>query len=52
MEHIENHKILETKIIGKEDVDIAKMIQKLQNYDWLIADVNIFDAIPDIEKNI
>ena len=26
-------------------------VEKLQNYDWLIADVNIFDAIPGIEKN-
>lgn len=23
-------------------------VEKLQNYDWLIVDVNIFDAIPDI----
>lgn len=25
-------------------------VEKLQNYDWLIADINIFDAIPDIES--
>jgi hypothetical protein len=25
-------------------------VEKLQNYDWVIADVNIFDAIPDIEN--
>ena len=25
-------------------------VEKLQNYDWIIADVNIFDAIPEIEK--
>ena len=25
-------------------------VEKLQNYDWLIADVNIFDAIPDIDS--
>jgi hypothetical protein len=24
-------------------------VEKLQNYDWVIADVNIFDAIPNIE---
>jgi hypothetical protein len=24
-------------------------VEKLQNYDWVIADVNIFDAIPGIE---
>jgi len=26
-------------------------VEKLQNYDWVIADINIFDAIPDIENN-
>lgn len=25
-------------------------VEKLQNYDWLIVDVNIFDAIPKIES--
>ena len=25
-------------------------VEKLQNYDWVIADVNIFDAIPGIEN--
>jgi len=25
-------------------------VEKLQNYDWLVADVNIFDTIPDIEN--
>jgi hypothetical protein len=25
-------------------------VEKLQNYDWIIADVNIFDAIPEIEN--
>lgn len=25
-------------------------VEKLQNYDWVIVDVNIFDAIPGIEK--
>ncbi len=24
-------------------------VEKLQNYDWLVADINIFDAIPNIE---
>lgn len=27
-------------------------VEKLQNYDWLIVDVNIFDAIPGIESAI
>jgi hypothetical protein len=26
-------------------------VEKLQNYDWVLADVNIFDAIPGIRKN-
>ena len=26
-------------------------VEKLQNYDWLVADVNIFDVIPGIENN-
>jgi len=26
-------------------------VEKLQNYDWVVADLNIFDVIPDIEKN-
>lgn len=25
-------------------------VEKLQNYDWVIVDINIFDAIPDIEQ--
>ncbi len=26
-------------------------VEKLQNYDWVVADLNIFDVIPSIEKN-
>jgi hypothetical protein len=26
-------------------------VEKLQNYDWVLADVNLFNAIPSIEKN-
>lgn len=26
-------------------------VEKLQNYDWVLVDVNIFDAIPEIERN-
>lgn len=26
-------------------------VEKLQNYDWVIVDVNIFDAIPDIDSS-
>lgn len=27
-------------------------VEKLQNYDWVVADINIFDAIPGIESNV
>lgn len=27
-------------------------VEKLQNYDWVIVDVNIFDAIPGIESDV
>jgi len=27
-------------------------VEKLQNYDWVIADVNIFDAIPEIADDV
>ncbi|MGH7458091.1 MAG: hypothetical protein ACREKN_03265 [Longimicrobiaceae bacterium] len=27
-------------------------VEKLQNYDWVVADINIFDAIPGIEQGI
>ncbi len=26
-------------------------VEKLQNYDWVVADLNIFDVIPEIENN-
>lgn len=26
-------------------------VEKLQNYDWLISDLNIFDVMPNIEQN-
>ena len=26
-------------------------VEKLQNYDWLVVDINIFDTIPGIENN-
>lgn len=27
-------------------------VEKLQNYDWVIVDINIFDAIPTIDKGL
>lgn len=35
LEKIENHIIWSTRILGKEDVDIAAMIKKLNNSDWV-----------------
>jgi len=26
-------------------------VEKLQNYDWIVVDINIFDAIPEIKNN-
>lgn len=26
-------------------------VEKLQNYDWMVVDINILDAIPNIDKN-
>ena len=36
--------------IGLFTVARLDYVEKLQNYDWLVADVNIFDAIPGIGK--
>jgi len=35
LKDIETSHILQEKIIGKQDIDIAAMIQKLQNQDWV-----------------
>lgn len=35
LEKIENHIVWSTRILGKEDVDIAAMIKKLNNSDWV-----------------
>jgi len=35
LDELENHTIWSKKIIGKEDVDIADMIRKLNNIDWV-----------------
>ncbi|MBK8472509.1 MAG: DNA double-strand break repair nuclease NurA [Sphingobacteriales bacterium] len=26
-------------------------VEKLQNYDWVVADLNIYDAVPDVENS-
>jgi len=35
IEALENHRILKTKIVGKEDVPIGALIAKLNNSDWI-----------------
>ena len=40
----ESNQILETRIIGKEDVDIAGLIQKLDNSDWIKKGTTYLDA--------
>ncbi len=40
---LENQQILKTKIIGKEGIDIAQMIQKLQNHDWVRQGKDYFE---------
>jgi len=44
----ENPDILKTKIIGKEDVDIAKLIQKLDNSDWVKDGVDFLQTTETI----
>jgi len=41
---IEEDTIFQTRIIGKDDVDIAKMILKLNNSDWVRQGINYFKA--------
>lgn len=35
IENLENNKILEKRIVGKEELDIASLIKSLQNPDWV-----------------
>ncbi|MDD2890955.1 MAG: AAA family ATPase [bacterium] len=43
LDKMEVHSIWKTKIIGKQDVDIALMIHKLQNHDWVKEGKKYFD---------
>ncbi|MEW6004996.1 MAG: AAA family ATPase [Stygiobacter sp.] len=46
-----NQTILNTAIIGKKDVDIAKMIEKLHNHDWVKKGKEYYDQnYNDTEK--
>lgn len=51
LEEIEKNEITKTKIIGKQDVDIAKMIHKLQNHDWIIQGKTFYDKNYDDDSN-
>lgn len=46
---IEKSQVLTAMIIGKEDVDIAKMIHKLQNHDWVHQGKKYYDINHDNE---
>lgn len=41
---LETHSILKKKVVGKADVDIAKMIQKLDNSDWVKQGRSYYDT--------
>lgn len=45
-----NQKILQTSIIGKRDVDITKMIEKLGNHDWVRQGKEYYDNNYDENK--
>lgn len=51
MEDLETNEITKTKIIGKQDVDIAKMIHKLQNHDWVKQGKTFYDKNYDETSN-
>lgn len=51
LKDIENNEILKTKIIGKKDVDIAKIIEKLNNNDWVRQGKEYYDKNFNEEKN-
>ena len=35
LQNLESNEIVKTKIIGRKDIDIAAMIEKLHNHDWV-----------------
>jgi len=48
IENVENHSIWETKIIGKKDVDLAAIIEKLDNSGWVKQGRTHFEKNDDI----
>jgi len=41
---LENDPIFQTRIVGKEDIDISKMIQKLNNSDWVRQGISFYEG--------
>lgn len=46
-----NESILQLSIIGKKDIDIAKMIEKLHNHDWVKQGKEYYDKNIDEDGN-
>jgi len=44
---LESNQILQKKIIGKADVDIAALIKKLENSDWVQQGQQYFNQLKD-----
>ena len=51
LENLESNQILKTKIIGKDDIDIAKMIEKLHNHDWVRQGKEYYEKNYDEKTN-
>ncbi|MHA1385695.1 MAG: AAA family ATPase [Candidatus Helarchaeota archaeon] len=51
LKNLESEEILKTKILGKKDVDIAKMIEKLHNHDWVRQGKKYYDENYDEKTN-
>jgi len=47
-----NQTILQTTIVGKQDVDIAKMIEKLHNHDWVKQGKEYYDKNYDANSDV
>jgi len=48
LKNLESDQILKTNIIGKQDVDIAKMIHTLQNHDWVSQGKKYYEQNYDV----
>ncbi len=48
--NLESNQILKTKIIGREDIDIAAMIKKIHNHDWVREGKQYFDKNYDEQR--